>query len=120
MNVKKPVEFDHFEPGEAMKWVRCPKCERAVNVYGTPKHEPLTFGSATDKPEVMTHWCLVHCRCKATTVKVYGRLIKMTAYGCMAFPTPTPQAEKPQREGACLDPEKMKGAEDGFGGSDYP
>lgn len=91
MNVKKHIEFEHFEPGSSMKWFRCPKCEKAVNVYDKPNHEPLTFGSATNNPETMTHWCLVSCRCRATKVKVYGKIVKMVAYGCFAFQKQNPK-----------------------------
>ena len=77
----KIIQFEHFDPAADMKWVRCPECERAVNVYGKPIHEPLTFGSATNKPEVMTHFCIIRCRCRATAVKVYGRMKTVQGIG---------------------------------------
>lgn len=78
----KIIEMDMFEPGPGFKWVRCPHCGRAVNVYDKPKAESLTFGSATHKPETMTHSCIVHCRCNKTTVKVYGTMKRVAGFGC--------------------------------------
>jgi hypothetical protein len=92
MNTRKPVEFEHFEPGEAIKWINCLECGKRLQVFDKPIPDEMVFGSATDKPEKMTHSCIVSCRCKKTRVKVYGTIVQMLAYGCMAFPKPTPRS----------------------------
>lgn len=92
----KIVEMDIFDPGQNFKWVRCPHCERAVNVYDKAKPDPFTFGSATPEPETMTHSCIIRCRCKKTTVKVYGVMKRVRGIGCTCDSAPATQ--KPTEE----------------------
>lgn len=78
----KPMSFEMFDPAHDMKWIRCAFCDRSVNIYDKPQTDPLTFGEATDSPESMTHYCLVHCRCGKTRIKVYGTMKMAHGIGC--------------------------------------
>ena len=73
----KPVQIDTFEPASDMKWLRCPKCGRAINIFDDAKSEPLTFGSATPSPETQPYSCEISCRCGATKVKAWGKLVSI-------------------------------------------
>lgn len=78
----KPMAFEMFDPAADMKWMRCAFCDKAVNIYGKPQPDPLTFGEATEHPEKMTHSNLIHCRCGKTRVKAYGTMKMVYGIGC--------------------------------------
>lgn len=71
----KPIQIDTFEPASDFKWLRCPKCARSINVFDSAVFDPLTFAELTEKPETQPFYCLISCRCKATQVKAWGRMI---------------------------------------------
>ena len=84
MSKRGPVEFDHFEPGAHTKWLECISCGKGLNVFDKPTPGVFVFGALTNNPETMTHWCYVSCRCRQTSIRVYGTIRKMVAHGCIA------------------------------------
>lgn len=73
----KPVQIDHFEPASDFKWLRCVKCERPINSFGTAKSDPLIFGKISPSPETQPYSCEISCRCGATKVKAWGKLVSI-------------------------------------------
>ena len=70
----KTIQIDTFEPASDIKWIRCLNCERAVNVFGDAKADPLVFGQMTSSPESQSHSCVISCRCGATKIKAWGKM----------------------------------------------
>lgn len=79
----KPIQFEHFTPGEYY-FAKCPHCRGRLNVFGQTlkMNEPEVFGEFTEAPIVNTHECLVSCKCKKTQVLWTGTVETVSGIGC--------------------------------------